>query len=81
VPLEGRLLVSGINRGNIQQAVSKHPGNHRQAISLMFIERMTKKQLEVTRPFLPPLHKFIPYLEGIWQSRVLTNCGSISTSD
>jgi dTDP-4-amino-4,6-dideoxygalactose transaminase len=29
----------------------------------------------VTQPFLPPLEEFIPYLEEIWASRVLTNGG------
>ena len=29
----------------------------------------------VTQPFLPPLEEFIPYLEKIWDSRVLTNAG------
>ncbi len=29
----------------------------------------------VTQPFLPPLDEFIPYLEQIWGSKVLTNCG------
>jgi dTDP-4-amino-4,6-dideoxygalactose transaminase len=29
----------------------------------------------VTQPFLPPLDEFLPYLEKIWESRVLTNGG------
>jgi dTDP-4-amino-4,6-dideoxygalactose transaminase len=29
----------------------------------------------VTQPFLPPLEEFTPYLEQIWQRRVLTNNG------
>ncbi|TCM20832.1 dTDP-4-amino-4,6-dideoxygalactose transaminase [Novosphingobium sp. PhB165] len=29
----------------------------------------------VTRPFLPPLSEFLPYLEGIWANRWLTNAG------
>jgi len=29
----------------------------------------------VTQPFLPPLEDFMPYLESIWQSKVLTNGG------
>lgn len=29
----------------------------------------------VTKPALPPLEEFIPYLEKIWDSRVLTNSG------
>lgn len=31
----------------------------------------------VTQPFLPPLADFIPYLEGIWSRRVLTNSGPL----
>lgn len=31
--------------------------------------------LYVTRPYLPPLEEFLPYLEKIWESRVLTNNG------
>ena len=29
----------------------------------------------VTRPFLPPLAEFVPYLERIWERRTLTNNG------
>jgi len=29
----------------------------------------------VTRPFLPPLEKLLPYLEQIWVNRQLTNAG------
>lgn len=29
----------------------------------------------VTRPYMPPLAEFIPYLEKIWESRWLTNIG------
>ena len=29
----------------------------------------------VTRPDLPPLEEFVPYLEKIWASKSLTNCG------
>jgi dTDP-4-amino-4,6-dideoxygalactose transaminase len=33
----------------------------------------------VTRPFLPPLHEFIPYLEKIWDRRILSNGGPFHT--
>lgn len=33
------------------------------------------KKINVTQPFLPPLSDFIPYLEKIWESKVLTNGG------
>lgn len=29
----------------------------------------------VTRPFLPPLEEFLPYLEKIWERRILSNGG------
>lgn len=35
------------------------------------------KNVYVTKPFLPPLDDFIPYLEEIWSSGVLTNCGAM----
>lgn len=33
----------------------------------------------VTRPFLPPLEEFLPYLEAIWDRRVLSNAGPYHT--
>lgn len=36
---------------------------------------MSKKPIYVTQPFLPPLEEFVPYLEQIWKSKVLTNGG------
>lgn len=33
--------------------------------------------LYVTQPFLPPLQEFIPYLEGMWNRKVLTNGGPL----
>lgn len=32
-------------------------------------------QIYVTQPTLPPLEDFIPYLQDIWGSKILTNCG------
>ncbi|MBS4096581.1 MAG: DegT/DnrJ/EryC1/StrS family aminotransferase [Sulfuricella sp.] len=29
----------------------------------------------VTQPLLPPLEEFVPYLEQIWENKILTNCG------
>lgn len=29
----------------------------------------------ITRPFLPPLEEFVPFLEQIWERRILTNKG------
>ncbi|MEE3326013.1 MAG: DegT/DnrJ/EryC1/StrS family aminotransferase [Myxococcota bacterium] len=36
---------------------------------------MPKKPIYVTQPFLPPLEEFAPYLEQIWESKILTNNG------
>ncbi|RFC42445.1 MAG: 6-dideoxygalactose transaminase [Verrucomicrobia bacterium] len=36
---------------------------------------MTEKLINVTEPSLPPLIEFIPYLEKIWKSKILTNGG------
>ena len=35
------------------------------------------KPLYVTQPHLPPLEDFIPYLQSMWDSKVLTNCGPL----
>jgi len=32
-------------------------------------------KITVTKPSMPPLEEFIPYLEDIWESRILTNNG------
>ena len=34
------------------------------------------KPIYVTQPYLPPLDEFIPYLQEIWDSKVLTNGGN-----
>ncbi len=36
---------------------------------------MSHKPIYVTRPYLPPLEEFIPYLEQIWENKLLTNNG------
>ena len=33
------------------------------------------KPIYVTQPFLPPLEEFMPYLEKIWDNKILTNGG------
>lgn len=35
------------------------------------------KQIPVTRPLMPPLDEFLPYLQQIWDSGILTNGGSM----
>jgi len=36
---------------------------------------MRKEEVFVTKPTLPPLEEFIPYLQTIWDNKVLTNGG------
>ncbi len=36
---------------------------------------MMQNKIYVTKPYLPPLENFMPYLEDIWKSRNLTNNG------
>lgn len=36
---------------------------------------MLNDKIYVTQPFLPPLDEFIPYLEKIWENKILTNAG------
>lgn len=36
---------------------------------------MSDKPVFVTQPYLPPLEEFIPYLQQIWGSKILTNGG------
>lgn len=36
---------------------------------------MSDKPIYVTQPYLPPLEEFIPYLEQIWDKKILTNGG------
>lgn len=38
---------------------------------------MNDAQITVTQPDLPPLEQFIPYLEKIWENRILTNGGPL----
>lgn len=36
---------------------------------------MSDKKIYVTQPLLPPLEEFLPYLQQIWESKILTNGG------
>lgn len=36
---------------------------------------MSSHKTFVTKPYLPPLEEYLPYLESIWESRILTNGG------
>ena len=50
-----------------EEAGVKHPAH--------LGKEMTASRIFVTRPYLPPLEEFIPYLERIWESGTLTNGG------
>jgi dTDP-4-amino-4,6-dideoxygalactose transaminase len=41
----------------------------------MIDKRMSEKPIYVTQPHMPPLEEFIPYLEKIWETKILTNGG------
>ncbi|WP_207004598.1 DegT/DnrJ/EryC1/StrS family aminotransferase [Trinickia mobilis] len=43
--------------------------------SLRVIPTSAEERIYVTQPHLPPLAEFLPYLEKIWSSKVLTNGG------
>ncbi|MFM0364674.1 dTDP-4-amino-4,6-dideoxy-D-glucose aminotransferase VioA [Paraburkholderia sediminicola] len=45
------------------------------ALPLGAVEPQTNERIYVTQPHLPPLDEFIPYLQQIWDSKVLTNGG------
>ncbi|WP_282170645.1 DegT/DnrJ/EryC1/StrS family aminotransferase [Ruegeria atlantica] len=38
---------------------------------------MSQPPIYVTRPYLPPLEEVMPYLEGIWERKILTNNGPL----
>jgi len=39
--------------------------------------RSTKEEIQLMKPFLPPVQDILPYLERIWESRQLTNGGPV----
>lgn len=39
--------------------------------------KLNEKSIYVTQPSIPPLEEFFPYLESIWHSKILTNCGEM----
>jgi dTDP-4-amino-4,6-dideoxygalactose transaminase len=41
----------------------------------LFIGLILEKKTYVTKPTLPPLEEFIPYLQQIWDNKILTNSG------
>ncbi|UYZ09256.1 DegT/DnrJ/EryC1/StrS family aminotransferase [Agrobacterium salinitolerans] len=38
---------------------------------------MRQSNIFVTRPYLPPLSEILPYLEAIWENKILTNNGPL----
>ncbi|XQM32963.1 dTDP-4-amino-4,6-dideoxy-D-glucose aminotransferase VioA [Burkholderia gladioli] len=45
------------------------------ALPLRVVEPQAEERIYVTQPQLAPLAEFLPYLEEIWESKVLTNGG------
>lgn len=45
------------------------------ALPLGAVEPQIDERIYVTQPHLPPLEEFIPYLQQIWDSKILTNAG------
>lgn len=41
---------------------------------------MSSEPIYVTKPSLPPLSEFLPYLEQVWENRILTNNGPFHQS-
>lgn len=38
---------------------------------------MSNSPIYVTRPYMPPLEEFVPYLQKIWDNKILTNGGPL----
>ena len=52
------------------------PVEHAQAaIQLVANPQPKEKSIYVTQPYLPPLEELIPYLQKIWDNKILTNGG------
>src|SRR5260221_2193392 len=64
---------------NRTAAVGKLPGSVLRETESRRTRRRKRmnKPVYVTQPYLPPLQEFIPYLEEIWGSKVLTNSGPV----
>jgi dTDP-4-amino-4,6-dideoxygalactose transaminase len=45
------------------------------ALQSMSLGQASTQPITVTQPHLPPLDEFLPYLEQIWSSKILTNGG------
>lgn len=45
------------------------------ALPLRAVDPVADERIYVTQPHLAPLAEFLPYLEQIWDSKVLTNGG------
>jgi dTDP-4-amino-4,6-dideoxygalactose transaminase len=51
--------------------------NQNQASYKSRVTHMSNRPINVTEPALPPLESLLPYLEKIWQSKMLTNNGEL----
>ncbi|WP_322090257.1 DegT/DnrJ/EryC1/StrS family aminotransferase [Burkholderia cenocepacia] len=45
------------------------------SLPMSSVAQLPRENIYVTQPHLPPLDEFLPYLQQIWDSRVLTNGG------
>ncbi|VWD45314.1 DegT/DnrJ/EryC1/StrS family aminotransferase [Burkholderia lata] len=45
------------------------------SLPMSSIAQLSRESIYVTQPHLPPLDEFVPYLQQIWDSRILTNGG------
>ncbi len=43
----------------------------------MLLQEFSLNPIYVTKPYLPPLAEFLPLLERIWDSKVLTNAKAV----
>jgi len=64
----------------MQPSDGEGPAFERGHLSCIRITNITARELAmkniyVTQPFMPPLEELIPYLEKIWDNKILTNCG------
>lgn len=58
-----------------QRPTVGHPLDSTSALGVPESTIMQEQKLFVTRPLLPPLDEFLPYLQEIWAGQILTNGG------
>lgn len=52
-----------------------HVDKEQSTIKLVASPQPQENPIYVTQPYLPPLEEFLPYLQKIWDSKILTNGG------